>query len=282
MGRLREFALRVGGLFGKARLDKELDEELRAHLEMLVEENIRRGMSPDDARYAARRSFGGVEQTKEAYRDQRGLPIIDSLSRDVRYGFRMLRRNPGFAIVAVVTLALGIGANTAIFSVVNAVLLHSFPYIDADRLVLLAEKRREMNLLALSHPDFVDWRSQNHVLESVGAVRRWNPNLTADGEPERLQAAMVTAEIFPTLGILPHIGRVFVDEDDQPGATRVAVLSYGFWQRRFGSDENVIGRNLTLDQKPYTIIGVMPPRFEFWTADVWAPLGLIAAEINRR
>jgi putative ABC transport system permease protein len=282
MSRLREFSSRIRGLFAKARLDEDLDEELRAHLEMLVEENLRRGMSPEEARNAARRSFGGVEQTKEAYRDQRGLPIIDSLARDVRYGFRMLRRNPGFGTVAVVTLALGIGANTAIFSVVNAVLLHSFPYRDADKLVLLAEKRREIGLIGLSYPDFVDWRSQNHVLESVGAVRRWNPNLTGEGEPERLQAAMVTAEIFPTLGISPHLGRVFIDDEDQPGAARVAILSYSFWQRRFGSDEQVIGRSLTLDQKPYTVIGVMPPRFEFWTADVWAPLGLIATEINRR
>jgi predicted permease len=282
MSRLREFASRIRALFSKSRLDQELDEELRAHLEMLVEENVRRGMSVEAARYAARRSFGGIEQTKEAYRDQRGLPIIDSLARDLRYGLRMLRRHPGFTVVGVLTLALGIGANTAIFSVLNAVLLHSFPYKDPDKLVLLAEKRREMSLLAFSFPDFVDWRSQNHVLESAGAVRRWNPNLTGNGEPERLQAAMVTAEIFPTLGIAPRLGRVFVDEEDHPGAQRVVVLSYNFWKRRYGSDESVIGNILTLDQQPYTIIGVMPPRFEFWTADVWAPMGLIAGEINRR
>lgn len=282
MSRLRELASRISGMFGRNRLDRDLDEELSVHLEMLVEENVRRGMSLTEARYAAQRSFGGVEQTKEAYRDQRGLPIMDSLARDLRYGLRMLRRHPGFTLVAVLTLALGIGANTAIFSVLNAVLLHSFPYKDPDKLVLLAENRREMTLLALSFPDFIDWRSQNHVLESAGAVRRWNPNLTAEGEPERLQAAMVTAEIFPTLGIAPRLGRVFVDEEDRPGAERVVVLSYNFWQRRYGFDESVIGKTLTLDQQPYTIIGVMPPRFEFWTADVWAPMGLIAGEINRR
>jgi len=248
MTRLREFASRIRALFSKSRLDQDLDEELRAHLEMLVEENVRRGMRVEDARSAARRSFGGIEQTKEAYRDQRGLPIIDSLARDLRYGLRMLRRHPGFTVVAVLTLTLGIGANTAIFSVLNAVLLHSFPYKDPDKLVLLAEKRREMNLLAFSFPDFVDWRSQNHVLESAGAVRRWNPNLTGDGEPERLQAAMVTAEIFPTLGIAPRLGRVFVDEEDRPGAERAVVLSYTFWQRRYGSDESVIGNIVTLDQ----------------------------------
>lgn len=282
MTRLREFASRIRALFRKNRLDQDLDEELREHLEMLVEENARRGMSVEEARNAARRSFGGIEQTKEAYRDQRGLPIIDSLARDLRYGLRILRRHPGFTVVAVLTLSLGIGANTAIFSVLNAVLLHSFPYKDSDKLVLLAEKRREMSLLAFSFPDFVDWRSQNHVLESAGAVRRWNPNLTGVGEPERLQAAMVTAEIFPTLGIAPRLGRVFVEDEDRPGAERVVLLSYNFWKRRYGSDESVIGKILTLDQQPYTIIGVMPPRFEFWTADVWAPLGLIAGEINRR
>src|SRR5437870_3261762 len=263
MSRLRELASRIRALFSKSRLDQDLDEELRAHLEMLVEENVRRGMRVEEARNAARRSFGGVEQTKEAYRDQRGLPIIDSLARNLRYGVRMLRRHPGFTGVAVLTLALGIGANTAIFSVLNAVLLHSFPYKDPDKLVLLAEKRREMSMLALSFPDFVDWRSQNHVLTSAGAVRRWNPNLTGDGEPERLQAAMVTAEIFPTLGISPLLGRVFVDDEDRPGAARVVVLSHNFWQRRFGTDQNVVGSVLTLDQKTYTVIGVMPPRFEF-------------------
>jgi predicted permease len=282
MTSLRELASRIRGLFGGSRLDHELDEELQTHLEMLIEENLRQGMSPDDARNAARRSFGGLEQTKEAYRDRRGLPIIDSLARDVRYGFRMLRRHPGFTVVAVLTMALGIGANTAIFSVVNAVLLHSFPYKDPNKLVLLAETRREMNLLALSYPDFVDWHSQNHVLESVGAVRRWNPNLTGSGEPERLQAAMITAEIFPTLGIAPLVGRVFIDEDDRPGAERGVVLSYSFWQHRFGGDASIIGQLLVLDQQPYTILGVMPQRFEFWSADVWAPLGLISAEINRR
>src|SRR5712692_778369 len=253
MGKLREIGSRMRGLFGKGRLDQDLDDELRAHLEMLVDENLRRGMTIEEARRAARLSFGGVEQTKEAYRDQRGLPVVDSVLRDLRYGFRMLRRHPGFTVVAVLTLALGIGANTAIFSVLNAVLLHSFPYKDPDKLVLLAEKRREMNLLAFSFPDFVDWRSQNHVLESAGAVRRWNPNLTGDGEPERLQAAMVTAEIFPTLEIAPRLGRVFVEEEDRPGAERVVVLSYNFWQRRYGSDESVIGNIITLDQQPYTI-----------------------------
>ena len=280
--RLRELASRIRGVVSKSRLDRDLDEELGVHLEMLVEESVRRGMNLKEARDAARRSFGGIEQTKEAYRDQRGLAIIDSLARDLRYGLRMLRRQSGFTVVAVLTLALGIGANTAIFSVLNAVLLHSFPYKDPDKLVLLAEKRREMSMLALSFPDFVDWRSQNRVLESAGAVRRWNPNLTGDGEPERLQAAMVTAEIFPTLGMPPRLGRVFVDEEDRPGAERVVVLSYNFWQHRYQSDESVVGKVLTLDQQPYTIIGVMPPRFEFWTADVWAPMGLIASEINRR
>jgi putative ABC transport system permease protein len=282
MAWLRQLASRIRGLFGRTRLDQELDEELQAHLEMLIEENLRQGMSPETARNAARRSFGGLEQTKEAYRDRRGLPIIDSLARDVRYGLRMLRRYPGFTVVAVLTMALGIGANTAIFSIVNAVLLHSFPYKDPYKLVLLAEKRREMSLLALSYPDFVDWHSQNHVLESVGAVRRWNPNLTGGGEPVRLQAAMITAEIFPTLGIAPLVGRAFVAEDDRPGAERGVVLSYDFWKHRFGGDASIIGELLTLDQQPYTILGVMPQRFEFWSADVWAPLGLISAEINRR
>ncbi len=183
MRMLREFGWRVRGLFGKSRLDTDLDSELQMHLEMLIEENLSRGMTVEEARRAALRSFGGFEQTKEAYRDQRGLPIIDSLVRDFRYGLRMLRRHPGFTAIAIFTLALGIGANTAIFSVVNAVLLHSFGYREPDKLVLLAEKRREMNLLALSFPDFVDWKSENHVLDSVGAVRRWNPNLPALASP---------------------------------------------------------------------------------------------------
>ena len=280
MSKLREFLLRIRGVFWTG--DFDLDEEMRAHLEMLIEENIRRGMSPEEAQRRAHLSFGGVAQTREAYLDQRRLPVVDSLARDLRYGIRMLRRHPGFTAVAVLTLALSIGANTAIFSVVNAVLFHSFPYKDPNKLLLIAEKRREMNLLSLSYPDFVDWRSQNQVLESMGGVRRWNPNLTGAGEPERLQAAMVTAEIFRTLGISPQLGRVFEEDEDRPSAERVIVLSHNFWQRRFGSDQNIIGAALALDQKTYTVIGVMPPRFEFWTAEVWAPMGLIASEINRR
>ena len=173
---LRVLVSRLVALFREERLERDLDEEVRSHLEMLTEENLRKGMSPEEARYAARRGFGGVEQVKESYRDQRGLPFLETFFQDVRYGLRMLAKNHGFTIVAVLTLALGIGGTTAIFSVVDAVLLRPLPYKDPDRLVQISEKISKLgnNWFAVAPANFLDWQQQNHVFENMAILENFS------------------------------------------------------------------------------------------------------------
>jgi predicted permease len=261
MTRLREFASRIRGLLGKSRLDQSLDEELRAHFEMLVDENVRRGMSVKEARLAARRDFGGIEQTKAAYRDQRGLPIVETFIQDIRYGCRMLRKNPAFTAGAVLTLALGIGANTAMFSVINAVLLRPLPYSEPERLVLMTESGDEVANRWLSFPNFVDWRERNNVFESMSTIRGWSLTMTGGDQPLNLNARMIAADYFMVMGVAPIMGRCFTAGDDQTGANPVTILSYGFWQNQFAGDPNIVGKSITLDDRAYTVIGVMPQSF---------------------
>lgn len=252
-------------LFRKEQVEQELDEEVRFHLERQIEANIKAGMSADEARYAALRQFGGVEQIKEECRDAWGVRFIETLMQDIRYGLRQLRRSPGFTAVAVVTLALGIGANTAIFSVVNAVLLRPLPYKEPDRLVQISENRLKQGLIgfAVAPANFLDWQQQNHVFESMAIFGMFSEELylAGEGQPEELQGRRVSASFFPLLGVQPILGRTFLPEEDRPGQ-RVVVLSHAFWQRRFGPDLNGIGRQMILNGESYTIIGVMPKRFQ--------------------
>ena len=261
MSRLRELASRIRGMFSQNRLDRDLDEELSVHLEMLIDENVRRGMSLKEARDAARRSFGGVQQTRESYRDQRGLPIVETLIQDIRFGCRMLRKNPGFTAGAVFTLALGIGANTAMFSVINAVLLRPLPYLEPERLVWMTESGDEVANRWLSFPNFVDWRERNSVFESMSTIRGWSLTMTGGDQPLNLNARMVAAEYFKVMGVAPLLGRSFTASDDQPGANPVTILSYGFWQNQFAGDPDIPGKSITLDDRAYTVIGVMPQGF---------------------
>jgi putative ABC transport system permease protein len=276
-------------LLRKGRLEQELDEEVRSHVEMLVEENLRKGMSPEEARYAALRSFGGVEQVKEVYRERRGLPMIETVIQDVRYGARMLAKNPGFTAVAIITLALGIGANTAIFSIVDAVILRPLPYKDPDRLVMVKE------LIPVASPDPIpvcasdvaQFQRQNQAFESVAAFRSEQFDLGGSGEPERITVERVNASLFSLLGVQPMLGRTFTPEDDQPGHP-LAILSYPLWQRRFGADPGVMGRTVTLDRQPYTVIGVTPRSFVFPlhgmeqgdAADVFIPMAFTPEELK--
>lgn len=267
METFRAVASRFLALFRRGRLERELDEDIQAHLEMLVAENIQQGMTPEEARYAARRSFGGVEQTKETYRSHRSLQSLETLVQDLRYGLRQLRRNPGFAAVAVVTLALGIGANTAIFSAVNAVLLRPLPFFQPERLVsVISAQIPRMRGREASYPDVLDWRARNHVFGQMAVFRTENFTLTGMGEPEHVPGAVVSANLFSTLGVAPVLGRSFVPEDDRPGSangTNTVILSHGFWQQEFGSDLQVVGRRIDLDGRLYTIVGVAPSGFQF-------------------
>src|SRR5213596_1253024 len=258
MRKLREWILRFGGLFNKQRKDRDLDDEIESHLQLHIEDNLRLGMTPEEARREALIKLGGVESTKEAYRQQRGLPMLETLWQDIRYGARMLRKNPGFTAVAVLTLALGIGANTAIFSVVNAVLLRPPPFKEPGRLVFVSEKSKDMDDMSVSYPNFRDWQRQQAGFSSLAAFRTEEWNLTGTSQPERVVGLQVSASFFPTLGVQPLRGRVFEADEDKVGGERVVVLSEGLWQRRFGADPAVLNRPISLNGESYTVVGVLP------------------------
>ncbi len=211
-----------------------------------------------------------------------GWNSVQTLWQDIRYGVRQLRRSPGFTAVAVLTLALGIGANTAIFSVVNAVLLRPLPYKDSDELVVILH----YGVAPVAPANFIDWRSQNHVFQRMGAAEYWTPNLTGVDRPEQVWGLHVTSDIFPLLGVQPLLGRMFLPEEDERGREHEVILSFRAWQRLFGGDNGIIGHPVTLDGEKYTIIGVMPRDFKFapfWAtkAELWAPLPLAARAAER-
>jgi putative ABC transport system permease protein len=263
MERLRIFGARLRGLFRKQQLDGDLDAELRAHLEMLTQENIRRGMSPADARYAAMREFGGVEQAKELYREQRGIQFLDALLQDLRFALRGLGKRPGFALVAILTLALGIGSTTAVFSVVDRILFRSLPYPHDDRLVSFGDKAPfEANEFVLG-PDYVDWKKVQTPFESVTSFVPGGADCDlTEQNPVRLKCALVEATFLPTFGIQPLLGRNFAGDEDRPNAPHVALISYGLWRSRFASDRNLPGRTISLDGKPTMVVGVLSAQFE--------------------
>jgi putative ABC transport system permease protein len=269
----------------RGKIEGELEREFRFHLEMEAAENMRRGMSEDEARQAARRSFGGVEPVKEAYRDLSRFRFVEELWQDAWYGLRMLRKHPGFTTVAVLTLALGIGANVAVFSVVNATLLKSLPYPEADRLVTLQNQFLARNLknAGVSAADYADYRRLKRVFEEVAAGQGSGFNFTGAERAENIPGAFVTAGIFPLLGVKPIVGRVFNEDEDRPGYNQVVALSEGFWKRRFGADPNVVGRALRLNDQSYTVVGVIPPAPEVLGAnDVFIPAAFTSEHRTRK
>jgi predicted permease len=270
-------------LSDKESVDQDLTEELRAHIDLLTEKKISEGLKPEEARRAALIEVGGIEQVKERVREVRTGRPLEDLAQDLRYALRGLRKHRGFTTVAVITLALGIGANTAIFTVINTVLLRPLPYERPDQLVVLTEMISDRPI-GVSYPNFVDWRGQNTALENVAAVRnRESFNLTGAGESERLQGRLVSANFLTTLGVKPIRGRDFAAEDDQPGANPVAIISHALWQRRFGADETIVGKQLTLNGQQFTVIGITPPNFQFGSeADVSVPIGLSAERFKLR
>lgn len=279
MKKIRGLALRFAGLFNKRRRDQELDEEIESHLQMHIDDNLQRGMSPAEARRQALIHFGGVESARESYRDQRGLPVLDIFFQDLRFGARQLRKNPGFAAVAILTLALGIGVNTAIFSVVDAVLLRPLGYPDSGQLVVLSERGSDWSGGSIAYPNFIDWKNQQSVFEKFGAYIGSNFTLTGAGDPARLAGMLMSADVFGALRTQPEIGRLFSEEDDQPGSAPVAVISQALWQSRFSRQPDILNKTLTLNGKSYVILGVMPAGFEFpYKVDVWLPLGLYSAD----
>jgi putative ABC transport system permease protein len=285
MDLVRIFLARCAALFGGRKLDGDLDEELRAHIDLAVEENVRRGMSAKDARAEALRRFGGLTQTKEQYRVQRGVPFVETLGRDVRFALRRLRKSPGFSLTAVLTLAIGIGGVAAVYSVVEAVLLRPLPFNEAERLVRLHEGvEHQFEQADLPAPDVIRFARDNRTFLSVAGFVATEFEVSGAGKPFQARAERVTAPLLPMLGMQPMLGRAFTQAEDE-NSSPVALISYGVWRERFQSSANAIGATIDLDRRPYTIIGVMPRSFEFPLdagrlshRDMWVPMSFTTDE----
>jgi predicted permease len=257
--------------------EAEMAEEMRHHFEAETERNIASGMSREEARYAAQRSFGGLDQIKERCRDERQWAWVQRFGQDLRYASQGLRNHPWFTVVAVLALSLGIGANTAIFSVVDAVLLRPLPYPDQDRLVVVHESTRPQPDLSLSYPNFLDLRSRQRSLAALGVARTQSFNESSPGGAERLAGAQISHDLFAALGVSTLRGRVFTADDDRPGAAPAVLIRESLWRRRFGGGESVLGETIKLNGSAYTVIGVMPEAVKWpTTTEVWVPLGLSA------
>ncbi|HEY6802958.1 MAG TPA: ABC transporter permease [Pyrinomonadaceae bacterium] len=272
---------RIRALFRRDAVLHDIDEELRSHLEMEAEVNRERGLSAEEAQRLAHKSFGNLSSIKDLAYEVRGGGFMESLWQDLRYSGRLLLKRPGFTLIAILTLTLGIGANTAIFSIVNAVLLRPFSYHQPDQLVMIGEYVAGGSV---SYPNFADWKDDRNFFVSSSAVRgNENFNLTGGGEPERLQGRLVSSTFLSTLGTTPFVGRDFVPDDDRPGAAPSVILSYAFWNRRFNADQSIIGKSITLNDQSFTVIGITPPDFEFDSnADVTVPIGLSADRFKAR
>src|SRR5262245_16517942 len=266
----------------RRRADRELEEEIRAHLEMEALEKVDDGLSPEEARYAARRAFGSVALATEKSRAWWGFGMLEELWQDLRYGARMMLKNPGFTLVAVITLALGIGMNTAIFSVVYSVLMRPLPYGAPEKLMAVYSMRPQLNSFRgeVSAPDFVDWRAQNRVFDAMSAYAFNTYTLTGSDLPERFIGLRVSATFFQTLGVKPQLGRAFRPEEEEAGHNRVAVVSYGLWERRFGADPDLPGKTVSLNGENYTVVGVTPKDFRFAPVEIYTPLTFAAADMS--
>jgi putative ABC transport system permease protein len=272
---LRVALSKLKGTTQKQGLAGELNDELRAHKELLVEENIRRGLAPDEARRQAMLTLGNASQIQESYRDQAGLPFLEVLLQDLRYAARMLRKSPTFAAIAIITLALGIGANSAIFSVVNGVLLRPLPYEDPAKLMFIFNSAPSHGLpqYGASPPDFRTMREQNHTLAGLSAFFGVSLNLTGTDQPELLAGQVVSADYFTTLGVTPRLGRNFLPNEEQWGSHQVAIVSEDFWRTHLNSDPGALNKALTLNGETYKIIGVMPASFYMFSPrQVWLPM----------
>ena len=272
---IQKLHLRARSLFRGGQVDLELDEELRYHLDRLVDEHLAAGMSLSEARYRAHREMGAIEPRREECRDARGLALVDGLRQDASYALRALRKTPAFTTVAILSLAIGIGANTTIFTFVNAVLLTPLPYPQSDRLVVLHERQLDSVKPLGVHPvNYVAWRSQARSFESLVLVQRPPLNIMGRDGAEQIARVQTTSELFAVFGLSPLIGRGFTREENLPGSNPVVILGYGFWQRWFGGDPGVVGRRLPVPEGSLTIVGVAPPGFRIGLTepDVFTPM----------
>ena len=274
MSLFRRLRRRVRALAFRRDVERELTDELQLHIELEQQKNERLGMSPDEARRAALVTFGGVERYKEEARDARGVRFVETIAQDLRYALRTMRKTPAFTAIVILTLGLGVGATSAIFSIVNAVLLRPLPYGNERSLVRLYSQVPDgtVQRFSVSIPDYQDYKTRNHVFTDMAMWLNSTTTLNDGGDPERLAAVYSTDNLFSLMGVTPLHGRLFVPgESDHPD---VVVLSYGVFARRFGSDSSIVGRRVTLDGSAKTVIGVLPPNFRLYTrdVDVWAPV----------
>ena len=265
---------------GRSRMESDMDTELRFHIEAYAEDLARKGLSRQEAMRRARMDFGGIELAKEECREARGVTFLESLIQDVRFALRTLRKSPGFTAVAVLTLALGIGANSALFSVVNGVLLNPLPYPNPNQAVALASRTSDFPETSISYPNFMDYVRFNHTFTSLAAYRQTSFNLTGQGDAERVTVMQVSASFFPLLGVQPVRGRNFSSAEDELGGAPAVALSGGFWKTKFGSSPDIIGKALNLNGTDYTVVGVIPENFyfccqtiDFRLSDVYVPIG---------
>ena len=274
MRQLRAWLWRLKGLFFKDARERELADELESHLQMHIDDNIRAGMSPQEARRVAVMKLGGVDQTKEAYRDRATIPFLESAVQDLRFTLRQLRKNPAFTVTAITMVALGIGASVAIFAFVDAALIKPLPYQDPGRLLFVTETTPEIPRAYFSHPDYLDWKKLNTVFDSLDVFSQQGFVASTASGVERVEGARLSAGFFRTLGVSPLLGRDFLTGEDLPQAARTVILSYASWQKRFGGKQEIVGQRISLDETPYIVIGVLPQNFhfapvedpEFWTA----------------
>ena len=277
MDLLRTLPSRIASLFRRKKTEQDLDEELRAHIGLATEENLKLGMSSRKARTAALRTFGGLTQAKEQYRAQRGFPFFEGLAQDIRFALRQLRKSWVFTATATITLALAIGGNTVIFSIVNGVLLNPLPFPEPDRLVTLHESKPNFDRGSISYPNFLDWQKDNRVFSAMAVARRYAFSFTGRGEAEQVNAEFIAGDFFRILGVQPILGRTFAPEEEQLGAGPVALIGEGLWRRKLDSDPNILSRNITLDGRDFTVVGVIPSAFHlqmpaFQEQDIYAPI----------
>jgi len=278
MHKLRAFALRLRGLIRGRQTDADFSAELDSHIALDTADSIRSGLSPEEARRLALIRLGGAEQTRQAHRERSTLPWLESLMQDTRYGLRMMAHNPGFTAVAVITLAIGIGASTAIFSAIKPILIEPLPYAHAGRLMMLWEMRKDGAPMPVTFGTFQGLSQRSHSFDTLAVFKPWQPAATATSQadrPERIAGQRVSADYFRTLGIAPLIGRDFQASDDRYRGPNVAILSDRLWRRRFAADATIVGKQVRLDDTLYTVIGVLPGSFENVlnpSAEIWAPL----------
>jgi len=273
---------RIAGLLRRDDVDRELEEEMSAHIDLAIEENVKAGMSRQEARRMALARFGGKQQTKERVREERSLPQLEVLAQDFRYASRMLRKAPSFTAVAVITLALGIGATTAIFSVVYGVLLRPLPYKNPQQIVRVWEQNDTGGRMRFADPNFDDLRAQNHSLTGMATFDDGLATITGHAEAGRVQSANVSHDFLDVMGVQPILGRSFAPDEQRANASPVALISYSYWKQNLGGTQDFASLHLKLDQEPVEVIGVLPPGFRFPNnCDLWIPRELIVQSPSR-